>query len=48
MIIYIVYIIIIIILVLVSTIAIKAINRGIEAKQKLNQKYYKNKNDEKN
>ncbi len=33
---YIVYIVIIVILFLVSTIAIKAINRGIKAKQKLN------------
>ena len=33
---YIVYIAIIIILVLMSIIAIKAINRGIKAKQKLN------------
>ena len=33
---YFVYIVIIIILLLVSTIAIKAINRGIKAKQKLN------------
>ena len=34
---YIVYIIIFVILVLVSFIAIKAVNRGIEAKQRLNQ-----------
>ncbi len=34
---YIVYIIIFVILVLVSSIAIKAVNRGIEAKQRLNQ-----------
>ena len=33
---YIVYIVIIAILVLVSSIAIKAVNRGIEAKQRLN------------
>jgi len=33
---YVVYIIIILILILVSVIAIKAINRGIEAKKKLN------------
>ena len=34
---YIVYIVIIVILVLVSSIAIKAVVRGIKAKQKLNQ-----------
>ena len=34
---YIVYTVIIIILVLVSFIAIKAVNRGIEAKKKLNE-----------
>ena len=33
---YIVYILIIIILVLVSVLAIKALNRGIKAKQKIN------------
>ncbi len=32
---YIVYIVIILILVLVSSIAVKAVNRGIEAKQRL-------------
>tara|TARA_Y100001970_G_C14120617_1_gene796074 strand:+ start:863 stop:1024 length:162 start_codon:yes stop_codon:yes gene_type:complete len=40
---YIVYIVIIIILILVSVLAIKAINRGIKAKQKLNKDYYNEK-----
>jgi len=46
---YIVYIVIFLILILVANIAIKAINRGIEAKQKLNKDLYyeKNKNNEK-
>ena len=38
---YLVYIIIIIILILVSIIGIKALNRGIKAKQKLNKNYEK-------
>ena len=40
---YFVYIVIIIILLLVSTIAIKAINMGIKAKQKLNKDKENNK-----
>ena len=46
---YIVYIVIFIILILVANIAIKAINRGIKAKQKLNKDLYneKYKNNEK-
>ena len=40
---YIVYIVIIIILVLISSIAIKALNRGIEAKKKLNKDLDKDK-----
>ena len=47
---YIVYLLIIIILVLVSVLAIKAINRGIEAKQKINKDpiYDNNKNKKNN
>tara|TARA_B100001540_G_C15604435_1_gene550082 strand:+ start:654 stop:800 length:147 start_codon:yes stop_codon:yes gene_type:complete len=43
---YLVYTLIIFILILISVLAIKAINRGIEAKQRLNKKsdYKKNKN----
>ena len=46
---YIVYIVILIILILVANIAIKAINRGIKAKQKLKKDFYneKYKNNEK-
>ena len=49
---YLVYIVIIIILILVSAIAIKAINRGIEAKKKLSKdqdhnKYQNKKSNEK-
>ena len=48
MIIYIIYILIILILIFVSNIAIKALKKGIEAKQNKNKDYYLKKNKKSN